>query len=79
MKLVTIDNDAYEVGTSPFFTGGEAVFYNPGAAQLIVQGSADGATGWATLATVPENDMVQAADLPAFVRVSTAAEVRMLG
>lgn len=79
MKLVTIDNTAYQIGESPFFTGGEAVFFNPSAAELIVQGSADGSTGWATLATVPIGDMVQADELPAFVRVSTVAEVRMLG
>ncbi len=79
MKLVTINNTAYEIGVSPFFPGGEAIFYNQSEAQLIVQGSADGSTGWATLATVPANDMVQADELPAFVRVSTAASLRMLG
>ena len=85
MKLVTINNTAFEVGTSPFFPGGEAVFFNPSPVtedddgELIVQGSASGTGDWEELATVPAGDMVQVDELPAFIRVSTSASVRMLG
>ncbi len=79
MRLVTINNTAHEIGTTPFFPGGEAVFFNPGEAELTVQGSPDGEDDWETLATVPAGDMVWVEELPAFVRVSTEADIRMLG
>lgn len=79
MRLVTINNTAHEIGTSPFFTGGEAVFFNPGEDSATVQGSPDGEGDWTTLATVPGADMVWVDELPAFVRVSTSANIRMLG
>lgn len=82
MRMIKITNTAMKVGMSPFFTGGEAVFHNPSAGSLVVQGSTDGTgTGdgaWTTLATIPTNDMVQVDELPPFIRVSTAATVNVL-
>ncbi|MEN5115850.1 hypothetical protein ABE488_00735 [Luteimonas sp. TWI662] len=82
MRMIKLTNTALEVGTSPFFTGGEAIVHNPTGGSLIVQGSLDGTgTGdgaWSTLATVPAGDMLQIEELPPFIRVSTAATVNVL-
>jgi len=78
MKALT--NTAYETGTSPFLTGGSAVFVNFTAGSLIVQGSDDDGVddAYATLVTVPAGGMIEGNDLPKWIKVSTAATVYML-
>lgn len=78
LDLQVLNNTAVETGISPFFRGGSAVFVNLTDSSLIVQGSDDGATGWATFVTVPAGAMIKGSDLPPFIRVSTAATIYAL-
>ena len=77
IDLLTLTNTGVAMGTSPFLKGGSAVFVNFTAGALIVQGSPDNAT-WSTLVTVPTIGMIEGNDLPAWIRVSTAANVYVL-
>jgi len=77
IDMIVLNNTAVATGTSPFLKGGSAIFVNFTAGALIVQGSPDNAT-WTTLVTVPTIGMIEGSDLPAWIRVSTAANVYVL-
>jgi len=80
VDLQVLTNTAVETGTSPFFRGGSAVFVNFTAGSLIVQGSDDNGVddAYATYVTVPAGGMIKGTDLPAWIKVSTAATVYVL-
>lgn len=77
IDMLVLNNTGVAMGTSPFLKGGSAVFVNFTIGALVVQGSPDNAT-WTTLVTVPTIGMIEGNDLPAFIRVSTAANVYVL-
>lgn len=76
MKALT--NTAWATGTSPFLKGGSAIFVNFTAGNLIVEGSSTATGTYTTVATVPATGMIEGTDLPAYIRVSTAATVYVL-
>lgn len=80
IDLLALTNTGVETGTSPFLTGGSAVFVNFTAGNLIVQGSDDdGDTdAYATFVTVPAGGMIEGNDLPKWIKVSTAATVYVI-
>ncbi len=78
IDLKALTNTEYAIGTSPFFKGGSAVFVNFTAGALIVQGSQTAGGTYSTLVTVPLSGMIEANDLPPFIKVSTVATVYML-
>lgn len=80
LDMYPLNNTAYETGISPFFTNGAGgvVFTNLTDGSLIVQGAPTEAGSWTTYVTVPANGKIEGtADLPKWLRVSTAATVYM--
>lgn len=77
MNLLTLSNTATELTETPFAVGMNAVFVNFTAGSLIVQGSDDNGDtdAYATFVTVPAGGMIEAGDLPRWLKVSTAATV----
>lgn len=82
MNVLKIDNTAVQLSAAsaktPFIQGRNCVAVNFTAGALVVQGSDDG-TNYTTLATVPATGMIAIDSLPAYVKVSTAADVYLLG
>ena len=82
MNVLKLNNTAVNLGAAtavtPFCIGREAVAVNFTAGALVVQGSDDG-TNYTTLVTVPTIGMIQIPALPRYVKVSTAADVYLLG
>lgn len=80
MQLLTVTNTPVEIGVSPFFTGSEALLY--GAASLQLQGALDaaGTGGWQNIGTATVANQMQKVSLDyAFIRVSTAATLQLIG
>lgn len=73
-----LTNTPYETGISPWLTGGSVVFVNFTVDPLIVQGSPDNVVSYSTFVTVPAGGMIEGNDLPAWIRVSTVANVNMI-
>ena len=78
IDLMVLTNVETATGTSPFLTGGSAVFVNFTAGPLIVQGAQTAGGAYTTLVTVPTIGMIEGNNLPPFIKVSTAANIYIL-
>lgn len=79
-KLLVLDDTAVQTTDTPFATGFNVVFVNFTAGALIVQGSDDNGVedAYTTYVTVPAAGMIEGTDLPAWIKVSTAATVYVI-
>ncbi len=81
-NVLILSNTATQLKNTPFSKGFEAVAMNLSAGSLIVEGSADGATGWTTQVTCGASTSAtacqQITSLPAWIRVSTAGTIFLL-
>lgn len=83
MKSMVINNTAINLGAgeTPFLPGRNVMALNQTAGNLIVQGSDDNgvADPYATVVTVPLNGTIEIDALPQWIKVSTAANVTLIG
>lgn len=83
MKSMIVDDTAINLGAgeTPFLPGRNVMAINQTAGNLVLQGSDDDGVDdpYTTLATVPLNGTIEIDALPQWIKVSTAANVTLVG
>jgi hypothetical protein len=80
MRALTVSNTAVDLGaqTHPFVPGNTVAVLNDTAGSLVLQSSDDNST-YATLATVPAHTAQNVTLDKQYIKVSTAANLMLLG